>query len=79
MSRSNSTKRRRNEKIEHEKLTCIRSGGKIRYPNRKRALTALNNLRAPHSNATKRTAPKRVYKCPFCGDHHLTKQEEGTD
>jgi hypothetical protein len=46
---------------------------KLRYRSRKKALTALNYLRA-HTDRS--TVPCAVYRCRFCGDWHLTSQEQ---
>lgn len=41
--------------------------GKVRFPRRKVALTALNAAKHRYGkNVT------RVYQCPYCGDWHLT-------
>jgi hypothetical protein len=40
--------------------------GKLRYRTRTKA------VKAPHGNG----GPHRVYKCPFCKDWHVTKQDQ---
>jgi hypothetical protein len=42
----------------------------MRFPSRKVALTALNQAIGEGVDL------KRVYKCPFCKDWHLTHEEE---
>lgn len=49
---------------------CEESGRKTRYASRKRALTALNGLRARQPAV--RAKPLRVYRCPHCKDWHFT-------
>lgn len=74
MSRSTSTKRRHAAKSRRDIQICIESGRKIRFPDRKRATSELNAIRAHKSTGLGRTAPESVYKCPHCNDWHLTKR-----
>lgn len=72
MSRSDSPKRRRQEKSEELAPVC-RDAGKLAYNTKKRALTAMNHSRA-HPVGTLR--PVAVYKCRHCKRWHLTKRQQ---
>lgn len=78
MSRSNSPKRRRQDRPHNPKVTCADSGRKITYASRKRALTAMNRLRAPDAN-TASSPPTAVYRCQFCRGFHLTSRQRAGD
>jgi ribosomal protein L34E len=74
MSRSSSSKRRHKEKIRKPQPLCGETG-KHRHGSRKRALSALNELRAAAKTARR---PVAVYRCGFCSGWHLTSQEQRT-
>lgn len=48
--------------------------GKVCYRSRIRALIALAKLK--DNNPMDAHIPIRAYKCPYCGLHHLTSQED---
>lgn len=49
-------------------MTC--PSGKQTYPDRPTAQRALFTARKQHAKA--RTVEKRVYRCPWCAEYHLT-------
>jgi hypothetical protein len=79
MSKSTSTKRRRQGKARNDKSICPAHKRKIRHPSRKAALQEMYRLKAVARDPNQRptTAPTGVYKCPSCGDWHLTSRHEG--
>ncbi len=74
VSASISPKRRHADKYTAPRPVCQESG-KIAYGTRKRALTALNFLRA-HATVARGTLPVAAYKCRFCGEWHHTSKEQ---
>jgi hypothetical protein len=75
MSRSDSTSRRRTPKPDRPKDVCRASGGKLTYPRRKQALSAMNETRArdPRGNGE---LPVAVYRCPWCRGWHMTSKPQ---
>jgi hypothetical protein len=77
MSKSTSPKRRRNppeRKGQNVQVICRESGGKHGFRRKKQALTKLNRLKVSDFGGPDRAT--RVYKCPHCGDWHLTSSPE---
>ena len=63
---------RRMRGMSHDPLQLC--NGKKRYPNHKSAKSAVNLLMMGLENH--RPDYLRIYYCPECGGHHLTKTEE---
>jgi hypothetical protein len=72
VSAPGSTKRRHHHKPRNAREVCRRSGGKLRFSSRKRALTILNMVASDAERAGASSVPTGVYECRFCGDWHLT-------
>lgn len=76
MSASHAGKRHKQAKGVPSLPICDRTG-KLCFHSRKRALGALNNARAEHVRGERQgRGPVAVYRCSFCGEHHLTSQPQ---
>ncbi len=59
-------------------MTYCRVTGKVCYTSKIKALLALVKIEEVGPKEEGGLIPKRVYRCEFCGDFHLTQQDERT-